>query len=159
AMDACSPGLRWACRCGIVGLPAADRLPTTPRLRRYSLVSDEFAARANHPGTVLGADLPPGAPPLSIGPQPSLAGTIPASRPLVQTSGRADEARAIGEPPPIFSCPPPCHSGIVASDALVSLGVEKRSRKAVGQRGHIPLGLLVATGEVLPMKKIHVNVG
>jgi elongation factor Tu len=47
----------------------------------------------------------------------------------------------------------------VAPDALVSLGVEKRSQKAIGRRGHQHQRLLGAAEEVFVVNKVHVNVG
>jgi elongation factor Tu len=53
----------------------------------------------------------------------------------------------------------PCLSAIVVSDALVSLVVEKKSQTAIERRDHKPVWLLVATGEISVMNKVHVNVG
>src|ERR1700722_5632058 len=52
-----------------------------------------------------------------------------------------------------------CLSASVVPNALVSLVVEKNSQTAIERMGHTPFGLLVATGEISVMKKVHVNVG
>ena len=40
-------------------------------------------------------------------------------------------------------------SASVVSNALVSLVVEKKSQTAIERKDHTPIGLLVATGEIL----------
>jgi translation initiation factor 2 gamma subunit (eIF-2gamma) len=46
----------------------------------------------------------------------------------------------------------------VASDALISLVVEKKSQQRLGAKATDPIGLLGAPGSI-DMKKVHVNVG